>query len=500
MAARDDSVIRGSLIACLIFLVLSLALNFFFWSTGNTATQEKIAAQEKMALLDSDLRTKDDQNRMMKAMLGVGGLSEAEFELLSKSASGDAEMEAIEKQFVQDMAYLGPEVDAQNRNYPALPKFLVNTIRDLNANYGNAREEATTIRKQADSDVENARLAQAQAEKNRDDATKKLEQERTEFGEDRDRMKVTTEETRDSLNKTVQDMNVLRKQKTDEITKLSRRSDSLLGTVETQRLELNRMRNDQFESTQGHVTFVHSGGGVVTINLGSGDALRTGVTFGVIDGDETRLQDAKVKASIQVTKILAEHLAEARVVARPEVRYPIIPGDQIYSPFWAPGRTVKIAIAGDIDIDGDDRPDTEAIKGMIKAAGAVVAAVVSADGQIEGALDSSVRFLVVGETPTLNSSSLASDGEDVGQAIAKIGEIKAQAVEKGITVIPAWKLQAYLKTIGDQLTTPLGSAVRGADFPPERIPGSKRRLPTQVADIFMKQDEGMQKSNEIAKP
>ncbi len=48
MAARDDSVIRGSLIACLIFLVLSLALNFFFWRWGNE--QSRVATQAKESL------------------------------------------------------------------------------------------------------------------------------------------------------------------------------------------------------------------------------------------------------------------------------------------------------------------------------------------------------------------------------------------------------------------------------------------------------------------
>ena len=45
------------------------------------------------------------------------------------------------------------------------------------------------------------------------------------------------------------------------------------------------------------------------------------------------------------------------------------------------------------------------------------------------------------------------------------------AIRAGVTVIPAWKLEAYLRTLEDSLTTPLGSAVRGEDFQAERIPG-----------------------------
>lgn len=489
MVARDDSVIRGSLIAALIFLVLSIALNFFLWRWGDTQAGSAATAQERLASTQNDLQTKDDQTRMMKAMLGVGGLTEAEFDLLSQSASGDPEMENIERNFVRDMAYFGSEVEVLNRNYPALPEFLMTAIRSRNEQYGQARDEATQVRTQADSDVANARTAEQAAKTNEDQAVKKLENERSLFTEDREKMKMTTEETRDNLTKTVQEFNQYRKLKTDETTKLKRDSDRLTGTIQTQKLQLNQLRNDQFETTQGEIRYVVRGGNVVTINLGSADNLRPGITFGVIDGDETRLQDAKVKATIQVTKIVGTHLAQARVVAFPEVKTPIIPGDMIYSPFWAPGRKVKIALAGDIDIDDDQRPDNEAIKGMITSAGAEVTAEVSSGGVIEGTLDASIRFLVIGTT---NEDDLA--------AATGMGDIKAKARELGLTIIPAWKLQAYLKTIDDTLTTPLGSAVRGRDFPPDKVPATNSRLPTDLPDMYKRDTSKLQKDNKILSP
>ncbi len=308
------------------------------------------------------------------------------------------------------------------------------------------------------------------------------------------------EETKDRLNQTVQDFNIFRKTASDETNRLAKQSQTLQGTIETQRLELNRLRSDQFETTQGVIRYVVRGGNVVTINLGSADALRPGVTFGVIDADETRLEDAKVKASIQVTQIQGDHLAQARVVAKPEIKDPIIPGDMIYSPFWAPGRVVKIALAGDIDIDGDDRPDNEAIKGQIKAAGAVVAAEVSPTGAVTGNLDASIRFLVIGEDPEVGDGSDADADEASAQAIEAIGGVKAKATELGLTIIPAWKLQSYLKTINDSLTTPLGSAVRGTDFPPESIPGSRSRMPTDISEMYKTQTEGMQRGNKVLAP
>ena len=492
MAARDDSVIRGSLIACLIFLVLSLALNFFLYRWGDVESQTATGAKERLQTTQGELQTMQSQSTLLKAMLGVGGLTQAQFDQLTSSTGGNPDIEAIEQNFARDMSYFGPEVDPQNRNYPALPEFLVNAIRSRNVQYGQARDEATQIRSQAESDVEVARKAMEVAEAGRDSANKKLEEEQAKFVEDRTRMNKQAEDTRDSLLKTSKDLTNVRKKIQQDLAVFQKRENELLSTINTQLIELQKFRSDNFESTQGLVKYVVRDGNVVTINLGSADALRPGVTFGVIDGDETRLQDAKVKATIQVTKILGSHRAEARVVARPELRYPIIPGDQIYSPFWAPGRRVKIALAWNIDVDGDDRPDVEQVASMVQAAGAEVSATIQSDLSGLDDLSSAVRFLVVGEVD--------DQGEEVdSQSVQAMGLIKTKAKELGVTVIPAWKLQAYLRTIDDSLTTPFGSAVRGADFPP--LPSTApARLPNSLPKMFQESDEGFQQGNKILEP
>lgn len=492
MVARDDSVIRGSLIACLIFLGGSLVVNFFFWRWANTSDATAVAAQSRLSDVQGDVSEKDKQLRILKAMLGVGGLTQAELDNMKQSLDADAEMQAIQDQFTKDMSYFGAEVEAQNRNYPALPDYLVTAIRSRNEQYGMARDEATKIRADADADIQNARNQQQLAEQQRDDAEKKSATLSQQFDEDRARMNEDNEKNRDKLTKTSQDFDAFRQTARTEANQLVSKTKQMQSTIDTQKLQLNQLRADKFETTQGEIRYVVAGGNVVTINLGSADALRPGVTFGVIDGDETRLQDAKVKATIQVSQVQGPHLAQGRVVARPDISSPIIPGDKIFSPFWAPGRVVKIAIAGNIDIDGDGRSDNSAIKGQILAAGAEVAAEISSTGAVTGRLDPTIRFLVVGQDPD------ATDDQNA-QAIATMGNVKARAAELGLTVIPAWKLEAYLKTIDDTVTTPLGSAVRGEDFPPETTIDS-RRLPNDRAPIYEAQQEGMQRGNRVLAP
>ena len=81
-----------------------------------------------------------------------------------------------------------------------------------------------------------------------------------------------------------------------------------------------------------------------------------------------------------------------------------------------------------------------------------------------------------------------------------VGEMKEKARELGVTVIPAWKLQAYLRTLNDSLTTPLGSVASGDDFPPDENRASSRQFPSLVAPIYMKDDSNIQTTNEIVSP
>jgi hypothetical protein len=476
----------------MIFLVLSLALNFFLWRWGDTQATESTSAGDRLRTVQSQVQEQETQLSVLKSMLGTGGFTEAEIENMRSNLSSDEEMQAIEARFVADMAMFGPDVEASERNYPALPSYLVNALRAQNELYASARADATKIRVDAEQDISTARSQQEMAEQQRDDANKKVVTLGAQFDEDRARMNKEKEDTKDKLNQTVQDMNKFRKTASAEAAAFQAKSRKLQGTIDTQKLRLNELIQDKFETTQGEIRYVVHGGNITTINLGSKDALRPGVTFGVIGADETRLEDAKVKATIQVTQIQGPHLAKARVVARPEIKNPIIPGDKIYSPFWAPGRVVKIALAGEIDIDGDNRPDNDQIKGQIKAAGAMVAAEVSPTGAITGNLDATIRFLVIGAPP--ETGEKLTDAQAAG--IEAMGDVKNKARELGLTIIPAWKLQSYLKTIDDTLTTPFGSAVRGEDFPPESA-RNLRRMPSDIAEMYKSQRDNVQKGNKI---
>ena len=494
MAARDDSVIRGSLITSLIFLVLSLALNFILWSMASKQSEEREKVATRLQDVSNGLRDVEERNIDFMKMVGAEPMTQADYDAYGKTATEDEAFNSVAQKFYDDMKVFGLNVGIQDKHYGKLTEYFTTSIRDRNEQYRQAREDAAQVKAQADKDVATARTAQAKAETERDNLLKQLEDERAKFAEYRNDLVTKMEQARDSKTRTEQELQKFQRQAGTAQQQLAQKAQQLQSTIETQKQELNKLRGGRFESVQGEIRYVLRGGRIVSINLGSADALRPGITFGVVDRDETaRLQDADVKASIQVTKILGPHLAEARVVAMPEIGNPIIEGDAVHSPFWAPGRTVRIALAGPIDIDGDERPDNDALEGMIIAAGAEIAD----NGQGSGRMDPGIRFLVVGEQPDVGGQ--AQDSK-VAALLEQLGDAKQRAIEAGVTVIPAWKLQAYLKTIDDSLTTPLGSAVRGDDFPPTVDGGRVRRRPVDLPDLYKNQKERVQETNEIVRP
>ncbi|MEM9586145.1 MAG: hypothetical protein AAGA03_02595 [Planctomycetota bacterium] len=482
--ARDDSVIRGGLITTLIFLVLSIALNFFLWHTTDTSASTESKAKEDLRNAQNEVRNLTSQVGMMRGMI-MGGVTEAEFKQWSESSSGDPNVEAVETQYTQDMSFFPADFEQTDRAYAKLGDFLVTQIRAATDRYDKSNKDLEKKTKEAESDVAIARAAQKTAEENLRKANKDLETARAEFTKDRDRMNTDMEETRTKMVQLSKEFQKYRDDTGRQIADLNRDKAQFLITISEQRKEIDRLRNEGFETTQGMISYVAPGQNMVTLNLGSADDLRRGVRFGVVDNSATRIKDAKVKATIEVVRVLDAHIAEARVTARPEIRDPIISGDKIYSPFWSPGRSVKIALAGLIDLDGDGIQDNAAVEGMIQAAGAVVH---------RGELDSSVRFLVTGDAPEIGA---ATDGDDADVAgAAALGNLKENAYQLGLTILPYTKMKEFLRTMNDAVTTPLGSASRGSDFPVDRR-SPRSRLGSRLPEIYRNQLDGVQQGNEI---
>ena len=76
-------------------------------------------------------------------------------------------------------------------------------------------------------------------------------------------------------------------------------------------IENRKDEPESFEVADGRISYVNQNG-TVWINLGTGDSLRRQVTFSVFDSDLHDASKSKKKGSIEVTRVLGDHMAEAQ--------------------------------------------------------------------------------------------------------------------------------------------------------------------------------------------
>jgi type II secretory pathway pseudopilin PulG len=472
MAAKDNTVIQGSLIVCIIFLVLSLAGNFFSWQYGDTQASAARQAKESADKALQEVRNKTDLIAMMKTMIGVGEpMDGSKWDALVNSQSADPEVGDLEKLFVQDMALFGPEVSFEGKSYRQVPKYLMQTLRQRNESETQQTQQANGLRAEKDQILESTNRRIKVAEQSKNDLQGTLNTERDQANKEREEKRQEMERINTLKDKQALVFGNQIKTLKNDLNASKKQSQTLQSTIESQKERLNSLTKDEFESPQGKVTLIHPDGKKVNIDLGAADLLRTGIIFGVVNPDDVRVSNAKPKAHLEVVRVYDGHLAEARIVDVNRGAL-ISKGDPIYTPFWEPGRRVKVALAGMLDINEDNRDDQNEVKQMIESAGAHVVAQMSPSGIKIGDLDKETRFLVVGGEPTILDNEDPDIAEAKQQMLKSLGEFKYQAKELGITVISLNKLLGWLRTLSDAKTVPLGSQARGEDFQPSFRPSN----------------------------
>jgi hypothetical protein len=171
--------------------------------------------------------------------------------------------------------------------------------------------------------------------------------------------------------------------------------------METNTKLVNRIEGDVkiVSMADGKITWVNQKTRTVWLNQGQADGLIRQTSFSVVAANENNPASAPKKAKIEVTSIQGPHLSEARIVDD-DIRNPIMPGDQILSPVYSPGRAQHFALAGFMDLNKDGLSDRATVRDMIRMNGGVIDAEVADDGTITGEITSFTNFLVKGDRAT----------------------------------------------------------------------------------------------------
>jgi hypothetical protein len=209
------------------------------------------------------------------------------------------------------------------------------------------------------------------------------------------------------------------------------------------------------------------------INVGSKHGVQTQFTFSVQPAGFSGNPFTKPKAKLEVVKVTGPDLSEARVV-QASLTDPVLEGDLIYNPAWNPGRIMRFALAGLLDIDGDGTDDRPTVRHMIEKAGAKIDAQVLPDATVRGEVTVETNYFVRGLRPDPENANPV----DL-QVIAAMSRMERTALDYGATVLDLAKFLDLMGYASSRQASPVVPRLAPADNP-------LRRTSTGVNDFRTK--------------
>lgn len=270
-----------------------------------------------------------------------------------------------------------------------------------------------------------------------------------------------------SLRNTQNDLDKEREAREDERKKLSQQLKDRDAKLVLLRNRLNELEQTNFEVADGDVRKVDSQNRLVWISLGSADALQEQMTFSVYarESDKLGRGPENIKGKIQVTKIVENHLAEARILEESPLN-PIVPLDVIHTPAWSPGRREHFAFVGYVDLDLNGGPfdlarfkeNLKRFKEVVAVRGGSVDLEINAEGDRvitppngeprkaeEGeVVNEGHKFLVIGELPNLLDKSNAAEEEIFKKFHKEAKLMEEEARARGVQVVNLNRFLGYI--------------------------------------------------------
>jgi hypothetical protein len=444
MAARQDQTLQIFLIIFIFLFLITAVVAYLGWRGYSDASQNLAKTQSDLSAANQTMSAKKTELEDLQEKVGFG------------RETGAAEVKAGAE---ADMKTYGSGIaDEASRTYR---KVLETVWAD--SQRAAAREATlTTTLKEREQSLLNV---QTQAQKKVDEydtARKKAETDRateaSKFSEDRKALETTKAALQKSLDDqrtkyeaTIADRDKVVKDLTDKNAKLEHAVANLI--------ENRKDEPESFEVADGRISYVNQNG-TVWINLGTGDSLRRQVTFSVFDSDLHDASKSKKKGSIEVTRVLGDHMAEARITSDDPTN-PVLTGDKIYSQIWHRGKKLHFALTGLVDFDGDGKSDLELARELIELNGGVVDAYLGDDGKIQGEITANTRYLVSGDSPESSSRVALQAGTN---------DMYKTASSLGVETITLPEFLAQMGYRPQDRTVQLGADAKASDFParPER--------------------------------
>ncbi|QDV78192.1 hypothetical protein [Botrimarina mediterranea] len=419
MAARQDQSQTIIIVVCSILILVLAIVAYLTWSEGKKAAAEAAELATQKTQAENAARQKVQEAEQMLQMLGMD--SGATFTEVQER------YEADKKQFMSTF-------EEGTQTYRNALDYLSTEIAKTAQQENEAKKQVKSLEQQ---------LVTLEAEKDaqikeRDDALNKanldLASERARFKEERDnidrqkkQLAQTLAEKEAQFSQQVAAARSSQSQAEDALTKAERSRATLLAE--------RKQETPSSEVADGEITYVNQGTQTAWIDLGEADSLRRQVTFSVFDSALSDAAKAEKKGSVEVTRLLGDHIAEAKITSD-DPRNPILPGDRIYSQVWQRGKALRFGLTGFIDIDGDGVSDLQRVKDLIAMNGATLDVSLEEDGTVDGEMTVDTRYLVLGDSPDQPSKAMYRD---------KYQEMSREAATLGVETI---SLTEFLNRMG----------------------------------------------------
>ncbi|MGO8688328.1 MAG: hypothetical protein ACLQLG_01725 [Thermoguttaceae bacterium] len=415
--AREN---QGLQIALIIFVMLTVVMSvmwFFYFKKYDETDRKAQVAVDHAVQADAQRLQTEAESKELKRLIGFA----------SSKTTQD-----ITHQFDEDMKEFGhwPE---DVRFYSPILHQLVATIKAKDNEIAAKKAQLDQQKKEFAQREETWKEQIATAEKTAADAgtklvdvTKEADQGRQETMEQQQKLAALV----DNVKKANREENERSK---EEIQKLHGTIDQYAGINVTLNKKLGSYTRTYPDRFCGEVRFVNQRESTVWIDRGWADGLDRQVTFSVYSGDTTDLAKAAKKASIEVTKVTDEHMAMARILDDKSTD-PIVQGDKLFTPAWAPGEQKHFALVGFLDLSGEGRDDHQGVKNLILLHHGVIDCDVDAKGKRIGAMTVNTNYLVRGEQPSEKGQTevmaaytkLTTDADRLGVRTISLSDLKEQ--------------------------------------------------------------------------
>jgi hypothetical protein len=189
------------------------------------------------------------------------------------------------------------------------------------------------------------------------------------------------------------------------------------------------------DKPRGEIVVIKGDGMSPFINLGSADHVRTGLRFTVHGKDQNGRANLEAKATLEVIEIISDHQSRARLIKVVDAKNdPVLVGDQLFNPAWDPNRKKHVALAGVIDLSGNQRDGLlEFIRDLSRQNLEVDAYLDLKDGEVKGEITRQTDFLILGDL--VQDSKLHLPKDKVTDMDKKISAMQDTAVRNGVKVV-----------------------------------------------------------------